>query len=333
MSDPKKFLRGVSNLSQWGGALAFLPPCLGDIGRKAFKFVLKEPGSEVIGTSTRDRVTSRYTLLREGQEPLRPDMLAKFVEAKKSDGSRLSQDEVLYTATSVIAAGSDTTSLALASTIRYLLANPQAYEKLQREVDEAFEHGRLSEPCSYAAAVKLPYLQACVKEALRLHPPISMSLPRVVPPEGDFIDGRFYPGGTIVSISPYVIHRDVNIWGQDAREYRPERWLEAEKSEEQRKDLERNFFSFGGGSRQCIGKNISIMEVTKCLPRLLWHFHFQATPRGRIDSPHTLRGRGDDGKWNEGEPWHVTSSWFLNAEQLWVDIRARRSDELEMLID
>lgn len=322
MADPTRFLRGASNLSQWGGACAYLPPGVMGPMRKLLKRFFDEPGPEVIGIHTKTRIDRRFALLAEGKEAERPDMLTKFIDAKNPDGTLCTPMQVTFNSSSVIAAGSDTTALALAATLRYLVANPRCYARVQAEVDEAFENGKLTEPCMYAAAVKLNYLQACAKEALRLHPPISMSLPRLVPKEGDVIDGRFYPGGTTVSISPFVLHRDPKIWGADANEYRPERWTDGKGGEEERKNLERNFFTFGGGSRICIGKNISLMEITKALPRLLWHFNFQASVR-----PEGWVGRDSDGSTGAHIPWYVTSSWFLNAEHLHLDVSLRRPDE------
>ncbi|CAO1620198.1 unnamed protein product [Sympodiomycopsis kandeliae] len=326
--DDKKFLRGVGNLSQWGGAIGYMPSSWGPLVRKAFKWMFNEPGGEVIAAATRDGINARYELLDQGKEPLREDMLCKFVQAKHENGTLFTKDQVLATSVSVIAAGSDTTAVSLSSIMRYLVGHPEAYQKLQQEVDEAFETVKLSEPCEYNSAVKLSYMQACIKETLRLHPPISMSLPRKVPPGGDIIDGHFYPGGTIVGVSPYILHRDTSIWGPDAAEFRPERWLDID--EEQRKHLERNFFSFGGGARQCIGKNISLMEITKTLPRLLWHFEFSAAPRQ--PSLHTLPGRSSTGQFSEREPWHISSSWFLNAEELYLNVTARRPDDRDAII-
>lgn len=251
--------------------------------------------------------------------------------------TKTKQEQVLFTSTSVIAAGSDTTSLAIATTLRYVVGNPQCYRKVQAEVDEAFESGRLKEPCAYAAGVKLEYLQACIKEALRLHPPISMSLPRVVPAGGDVIDGRFYAAGTIVGVAPFLLHRDTGIWGADAADFKPERWLDSGKpgDQERLKWQSRNFLSFGGGSRQCIGKNISMMEITKTLPRLFWHFSFRLPPIGDASGKYTRRlsPRGSDGSESIHEPWHVSSSWFLNAEELFMRVEARRPEELEDLLD
>ena len=75
------------------------------------------------------------------------------------------------------------------------------------------------------------------------------------------------PAGVQVSVAPYVLHRSKAAYGDDARSYNPRRWLDVD--EQKRKDLERNNLAFGGGNRQCIGKNISLMEINKILPTVL----------------------------------------------------------------
>jgi cytochrome P450 len=208
-------------------------------------------------------------------------MLNKFMNAKHPDGTTYSQTDVLFTATSVVAAGSDTTAVATASLFAQLTGHPDVYEKLQREaslplslscvwrtknsywlipqIDEAFEDGTLSTPVAYSKAAQLPFLQACIKESLRLHPPISMELPRLVPPEGMLLCGKFVPGGTSVGVSPYIVHRQKDAYGQDAESFRPERWIEAERAEKEgddggelRRRLERFYFVFGGSTTSCI---------------------------------------------------------------------------------
>lgn len=72
---------------------------------------------------------------------------------------------------------------------------------------------------------ELPFLDACVSEALRLQPPFTLPLERVVPPEGLSIGGRYIPAGTLVGMSPWVVNRHRPTFGEDADEWRPERWL------------------------------------------------------------------------------------------------------------
>lgn len=97
---------------------------------------------------------------------------------------------------------------------------------------------------------EMPFLDAIVKEGLRLFPPIPMSLPRYVPPEGSVISGFKIPGGSIVSCQAYSLHLLNEDVFPEGEKFLPDRWLEKEG------ELERNrlFFAFASGGRGCIGK-------------------------------------------------------------------------------
>jgi cytochrome P450 len=69
------------------------------------------------------------------------------------------------------------------------------------------------------------FLQACIKESLRIFSPVPMGLPRIAPEGGLTIGDRTLPEGTIVSINPWVMHHSKEIWGKDAHEFNPDRWL------------------------------------------------------------------------------------------------------------
>ena len=116
----------------------------------------------------------------------------------------------------------------------------------------------------------LPYLSAVIKEALRCHPAVGLPLERVVPSGGITVAGHYLPGGTIVGCSAWVVHRNEAIFGSNPLEFRPERWLEAEES--RKADMNNFMFSFGAGSRTCLGKNISLLEMYKLVPAILTKF-------------------------------------------------------------
>lgn len=73
---------------------------------------------------------------------------------------------------------------------------------MRKELDEAAAKGKVSTPITFHEAQALPYLQACIKEGLRLHPATGLPLARVVPPEGATIAGTFFPGGVGTNIKP-----------------------------------------------------------------------------------------------------------------------------------
>lgn len=157
----------------------------------------------------------------------------------------------------------------------YLLRNPKCYRKLIDEIDTAIQDGTLENRegglVEWTESQKLPYLDACIKEAFRLHPAAGLPLERIVPPQGVEICGEHIPGGTIVGCSAWVIHRNKSIFGDDADIYRPERWLD--RSPEEVKEMNGTMFQFGMGARTCIGKNISLLEIYKLVPSFLRRFH------------------------------------------------------------
>lgn len=132
---------------------------------------------------------------------------------------------------------------------------------LQEEIDEATRHDKLSNPVKYGEVKEhLPYLQACIKEALRLQPPATNIFGRVVGEEGKTINGYFCPPGTVISTYPYIVHRDKTLYGPDENKFRPERWQEDSEKEAAMKD---GSFVFGQGDRGCLGKNLAMMELLK----------------------------------------------------------------------
>lgn len=125
--------------------------------------------------------------------------------------------------------------------IYHLAANPHVQDKLHKELDEQL--GTEDELVSNADQVKrLPYLDAVINEALRIHSTSALGLPRVVPEGGLTVLGQFFPEGTVLSVPSYTIHRNARVWGEDVETFRPERWFEGDNAAMQKAF---NPFSFG----------------------------------------------------------------------------------------
>lgn len=180
-----------------------------------------------------------YVLDRaENTNPEQSSLLHKL----RSKSSQLSVVQIAAECMDHMAAGIDTTGDGLCFLMHELsLPRSQGFQK------------RLHEEIVQNPGLKLndlPYLDAVIKEALRLFPPIPMSLPRYVPREGSTISGYELPGGSIVSCQAYSLHLlDEDVF-PDADKFLPERWLQKEG------EVERNrlFFAFASGGRGCIGK-------------------------------------------------------------------------------
>ncbi|GKZ25809.1 hypothetical protein AbraIFM66951_000790 [Aspergillus brasiliensis] len=231
----------------------------------------------------------------------RPDFLA-WLRGEAAKGKPMSERDLVNHLSNNLLAGSDTTGISLRAIVYFLVKNPTAYKKLQAEVDAANRAGKLSHYVSYAECLELPYLQAVMKEAMRCHPGVSYPLERIVPETGVKLCGVQLESGTIVSVNAAVIHQDTSIFGEDAASFRPERWTESD--EERVKFMDRHLMTFGYGSRTCIGKNISIMEMGKLIPQLIRDF---------------------DIEWASERPeWSVKTFWFAKQYGLLCRLRSRK---------
>ncbi|KAI9640598.1 hypothetical protein NHQ30_010897 [Ciborinia camelliae] len=212
-----------------------------------------------------------------------PDLLSKFIQAKHDRPEFMTDQLVMTMAVSMAFAGSETTAISLSAVFYYLLKNERCMEKLMQEIDGKAQEGYFEDVekglVSWTESQGLPYLDACIKEAFRLHPAPGLPLERVVPEQGIEIAGEWIRGGTIVGCSAWVLHHRREVFGDDIEEFKPERWLVSEgegmdmEMEEKRiKEMNGTMLHFGMGSRTCIGKNISLLEIYKLVPSMLRRF-------------------------------------------------------------
>lgn len=98
--------------------------------------------------------------------------------------------------------------------------NPEAHQKLLKEIDEATYHDEISNPVTFAEAQNLKYLQAVIKEGLRIHPAVGLLLERVVPPGGAEFGGVWLPEGTVVGVSISAKHDALVGWSLQTNVFR-----------------------------------------------------------------------------------------------------------------
>jgi cytochrome P450 len=142
------------------------------------------------------------------------------------------------------------------SVFYYLMKSPETYEELLREIDDATASGKLSSPPSWHEASNLPFLCATIKEAMRLHPSVGLTMPRITPVGGLHIAGTYIPAGYSVGMNAAVVGYSEHIYGADAHEFQPRRWLREDAAA-----LEKYNIVFGSGTRTCIGKNVHPVET------------------------------------------------------------------------
>ena len=234
------------------------------------------------------------------------DFLSKFLDSNEEDPSRFTERDINVGLIGNVIAGSDTTGAALAATLYCLLKNPSALAKLREEISSRIRDGELDSPPQFKQAQNMPYLQAVLQEAQRLYPGTALPLQRVVPEGGADICGYHFPAGTVVGINSVVLHRNTTIFGEDAATFRPERWLESDK--ETLSYMQRYWMPFGLGSRTCIGKYVSLLEMTKLIPELLRRFDFELADE--------LKG--------ENAEWEWINYWLTRPASLPVKVSLRQ---------
>lgn len=236
----------------------------------------------------------------DSTRPESQDLLKKFLQAQASHPETVTDKEVLGLGISMVLAGSETTAITLTVCLYHILRNPRIYATLQKELDTELRNddgvgsagakepvsADVKKPVSFRAAQKLPYLDACIKETFRIHPAARFSPERVLPPhETATIADHHVPGGTVVGVNAWALHRREEIFGNDVETFRPERWIAASDGDKARVDrMSRCLFQFGAGRFGCIGKHISLLEIYKVVPSLLLAFEF-----GLVDPTRELR--------------------------------------------
>lgn len=162
---------------------------------------------------------------------------------------KLTNAELVVMASAFIVAGSGTSARALSATIYYLTMHPTKLEKASQEVRMAYQ---TEQEITMRSTSSLRYLQACIDEAMRLHPPQPGALPRFVPSTGEEIEGKHVPGGTAVGVHQLSSgHAEGNF--ARAAEFIPERWLDQTPDSPFRDDDRASRQPFSYGPRNCIG--------------------------------------------------------------------------------
>ena len=225
-----------------------------------------------------DMVRDRRATAARGE-----DLLSLLLAAQDDDGSVFTDKEARDEIAALIVAGHETTSTALTWTWYLLSQHPDVERRLHAEVDRVLE----GDTAAFAAIQRLPYLDRVLAETLRVRPTVWGFDRTVVQPH---VVGEYeLPAGSLVFLSPYVVHRDPR-WFPDPERFDPDRWTPKRRATIPRYA----YFPFGGGLRMCIGQPFAMVEaalVTAVIARR-WRFE---TPPGHIvelDGSVTLRPKG-----------------------------------------
>ena len=223
----------------------------------------------------------------ESENAAQRTLLSHFLYAKEKYPDIVDDTQVrLYCSTNTLA-GSLSPSRVLDLICTWLVQNPWAQDRLYEEVRST----KCTFPVPLAATMEMPFLEGVIKESYRLHHGSDIAIERHVPEGGlDLPDGRHLPGHMDAAISSPSMRLN-SIYGPNPREYNPERWMRAKGESEEaflerRAAMDRIDLTFSQGSRACIGKSFTHLEVFKVVASLMGQYKFEAVePPKRFSVP------------------------------------------------
>lgn len=260
---------GIVELTNGFTALAMVPALQKDLGPRSpwGRFVRARANvDELLYAQIAER--------RRESDTSRDDILSLLLSARYEDGSPMTDLELRDELMTLLAAGHETTATALPWVFHYLTKDAGVQARLHEELDRVVGAG----PVDPSAANELPYLDAVIKETMRLRPVIA-AVGRVLQ-EPRRIGGWEIPAGTLVSPSIYLTHRNEKVWPRASR-FDPSRFLDTQVSPYA-------YLPFGGGVRRCIGLAFAHYEMRIVLATVLSRFRVRA--RGDVHIRPQRRG-------------------------------------------
>ncbi|XP_006631719.2 cytochrome P450 4F3 [Lepisosteus oculatus] len=256
---------------------------------------------DLVHRFTADIVQRRRAKLHQlGEESYRPrkgkvtDFIDVLLLSKDEDGKGLTDEEIKAEADTFMFEGHDTTASGISWVLYNLSLYPEYQEKCRAEVNSVLQ-GRDTEEIEWNDLTNLPFITMCIKESLRLYPPVT-AVTRRFSEDIKMPGGRVVPKGNICLASIYGTHHNPKVW-PNPDVYNPYRF-DPEHSEGRSSYA---FVPFSAGPRNCIGQNFAMAEMRVVVALTLRRF--QVTPKTvEVRRKPDLILRAEGGLWLQLEP-------------------------------
>ncbi|KAH1177003.1 cytochrome P450 4F22-like [Mauremys mutica] len=252
---------------------------------------------------TADVVQRRHQALnRLGREAWLKSKQGKTVDfidilllAKDEDGQDLSEEDIAAEADTFMFEGHDTTASGLSWVLYNLACHPEYQERCREEIKDLMRD-KESEEIEWEDLSQMPFCTMCIKESLRLHPPVT-AVSRRCTKDIKLPDGRVLPKGNVCLISIYGTHHNPAVW-PEPQVYNPHRF----DPENSKNKPPLAFMPFSAGPRNCIGQNFAMAEMKLVLALTLLRFAVRLDESRPVRRKPELILRSENGLWLHLEP-------------------------------
>ena len=221
-----------------------------------------------------DRTIYDIIATRRGAQEVSGDLLSLLLSARdEATGEGMTDTQLRDEVITFFAAGHETTALALMWTLYLLSRHPDVERTLHDEVDRVLAERE----ATFSDVEALSYTRMIIQETMRLFPPV-FSLSRVALAD-DEIGKHSIRAGSVVTISPYVTHRNPRLW-KDPLRFDPERFT----SDRIKTRHRFAYLPFGGGPRICIGRGFAMAEACLVLATIARAYRFRMAPGHRVEA-------------------------------------------------
>ncbi|XP_060906169.1 cytochrome P450 4B1 [Labrus mixtus] len=197
------------------------------------------------------------------------DFLDILLLARDENQQGLSDEDMRAEVDTFMFEGHDTTASGISFILYSLACNPEHQKMCREEINQVLDG---KDTMEWEDLSKIPYTTMCIKESLRLFPPVPGMSRKITKPM-TFFDGRTLPTGTQIGTSVFAIHRNATVW-ENPDVFDPLRFL----PENVKKRSPHAFVPFSAGSRNCIGQNFAMNEIKVVTALALKRYHLIEDP-------------------------------------------------------
>jgi cytochrome P450 len=223
----------------------------------------------------------------EKKEPLSPDIISVALESGAFTDEKLVDNMMTF-----LAAGHETTASSFTWAIYLLCQNPKVQTKLREAIHASIPS--LSDSIDHVKLDGISYLRAVCNEVLRVYAPVPMTLRDT--PHDTTILGQVVPRATRVIIAPWAINHNKQLWGEDAEEFNPDRWMAPGQANSGGAVSNYAFITFLHGPRSCIGQRFALAELACLLAAFVGKYEFEmVNPDEKIEIKGGITARPKNG--------------------------------------